>query len=156
MLPIEWEYPVRSSDNSIISRHSEIFCIKNYQRRVLTIISDDDSEAQQIFKSVFRIVEQNLPAADEPMMNILAWFENSKWIIHIFLRKQHRPAQYFEKGEKQILLSPASIDMGGVLIIPREEDYEKITKEDISDIFKQVCVDDFFISVIMDLLKKEL
>lgn len=156
MLPIEREYSTCKHDIPVIFRHSEIFCIKDYQRSVLTIISGNYHEAQRIFDLVFSILEKNMPFADEPMMNILAWFENSRWIIHIFPRKQHRPAQYFETGEKKILLSPASIDMGGVLIIPREEDYEKISKGDITDIFKQVSVDEFFMSVIMNLLKKEL
>lgn len=156
MLPIEREFKTHTPDKPIIFRQSEIYCIKDYQRGVLTIVSGNDSEAQRIFKLVFRIIEENMPFTDEPMMNILTWFENSRWIIHIFPRKQHRPAQYFATGEKQIMLSPASIDMGGVLIIPREADYEKISKDDISDIFKQVSADDFFMSVIMDMLKKEL
>ncbi|NEW83805.1 MAG: DUF4922 domain-containing protein, partial [Mariniphaga sp.] len=51
------------------------------------------------------------------------------------------PAQYFESGKMQIILSPASVDMGGVLITPREEDFIKISKQDVKDIFNQVCMD---------------
>jgi hypothetical protein len=40
------------------------------------------------------------------------------------------------------LLSPASVDMGGVFITPREEDFIKITSADISGIFKQTCLTD--------------
>jgi hypothetical protein len=80
------------------------------------------------------------PELDEPMLNILAYFENDEWLIHIFPRILHRPGQYFESGDKQILLSPAAVDMGGVLITPREEDYLKISREDAVDIFRQVCM----------------
>jgi hypothetical protein len=48
--------------------------------------------------------------------------------------------QYFETGDKQIVLSPAAVDMGGVLITPREEDFIRISKEDVIDIFEQVCL----------------
>ena len=44
----------------------------------------------------------------------------------------------FQEGEQNILLSPASVDMGGTLIMPLEKDFEKITREDIEDIFSQV------------------
>jgi len=156
MLPIESEFEENLPETISVSINTKIYFLRNYLRRVVTICSNDESVIHRIFESVFRILQDSLPPSDEPMINIITWFEDGKWIIHIFPRKQHRPSQYFETGEKQILLSPASIDMGGVLIIPRERDYEKIKKDDIADIFNQVSVDDFFISVLMDRLKKEL
>lgn len=75
---------------------------------------------------------------EEPMMNILTGFENGKWQVFVFPRLAHRPWQYFEEGETNILLSPASVDLGGVLITPLEKDFSKITKEDIADIFSQI------------------
>ncbi|MCK7525597.1 MAG: DUF4922 domain-containing protein [Ignavibacteriales bacterium] len=40
------------------------------------------------------------------------------------------------------LVSPAAIDLGGVCVFPREEDFNRITKEMIADIFKEVFVDE--------------
>ncbi|MCK7533375.1 MAG: DUF4922 domain-containing protein [Marinilabiliales bacterium] len=42
----------------------------------------------------------------------------------------------------KILLSPASVDIGGVFITPREEDFGKITAADISGILQQVCLNE--------------
>ena len=51
------------------------------------------------------------------------------------------------------MFSPASVDMGGVLITPREEDFNKLRMGDVQDIFQQVCLDqekfDQLVSVIM-------
>ena len=91
------------------------------------------------------------PNEVEPMLNILALFKNGEWIIHIFPRTLHRPAQYFEKEDKQIVLSPAAVDMGGVLITPRQEDFDKTSKKDVIDIFKQVCLEH---SIIMKLINE--
>jgi hypothetical protein len=77
----------------------------------------------------------------EPMMNVLCTFANGKWIIHLFPRKAHRPSQFFEEGNRQILISPGSVDFGGVFITPRREDFDKFTKEDIVDVLSQVCLD---------------
>ena len=92
------------------------------------------------------------PAEPEPMLNMLASFEGSRWTVHIFPRKLHRPWQYFETGEKQILLSPASVDMGGILITPRKEDFEKLTMHVARDIFEQVCLGEpAFAGIVNDL-----
>ena len=74
------------------------------------------------------------------MLNILASYENRRWTVHIFPRQLHRPWQYFDEGEKQLLLSPASVDLGGVLIMPREEDFKKISMTAVQDILEQVCL----------------
>jgi hypothetical protein len=76
------------------------------------------------------------------MMNILAYFQTGKWIIHLIPRKLHRPSQFYANGNDQILLSPASVDLGGVLITPREEDFIKMTVNDLKDILRQVCMSD--------------
>ncbi len=61
-------------------------------------------------------------------------------MVHVFPRVLHRPACYFAEGDEQILISPASVDMGGVFITPRPEDFEKITAEDVASILNQVCL----------------
>ena len=73
----------------------------------------------------------------EPMINMLSYYQKG-WQVLLFPRHRHRPWQYFEEGEKNILLSPASVDMGGTLITPLEKDFAKISREDIMDIFSQV------------------
>jgi ATP adenylyltransferase/5',5'''-P-1,P-4-tetraphosphate phosphorylase II len=114
----------------------------DYLRTILTFSARDNDQIISLFSKLFVELKALQPEEAEPMLNILASFQGSRWTVHIFPRQLHRPWQYFEKGEKQILLSPASVDMGGVLITPREEDYDKISMKDTEDIFRQVCLDD--------------
>ncbi len=118
-----------------------IFHWPNYQRGTISLNGKNKVDLIECFNRVYRKLQILQPDEVEPMLNILAIFEHGEWIIHIFPRTLHRPAQYFESGEKQLILSPASVDMGGVLITPREEDFIKISKEDVQDIFKQVCLE---------------
>jgi hypothetical protein len=76
------------------------------------------------------------------MLNILVYHTNEGWVIHLIPRKLHRPSQFFADGTGQILLSPASVDLGGVIITPREEDFLKLNVNDVKDIFRQVCFDE--------------
>lgn len=75
------------------------------------------------------------------MMNILTWYEEGKWSSCIFPRAQHRPSCYFAEGDENILLSPASVDMGGVFITPLEKDFRKIDAEHLEKILSEVCLD---------------
>jgi len=105
-------------------------------RRFLVLESDSKEPLEMCGYHVFSFVS-NLQKGEEPMINILAYYRD-RWQIFVFPRDKHRPWQYFEEGEKNILLSPASVDMGGTLITPLEKDFNKITREDIIDIFSQI------------------
>jgi len=77
----------------------------------------------------------------EPMMNILSSYEEgSGWRIIIFFRKKHRPDAYFAEDDSNILVSPASIDLGGVFIVPLEKDFNKIDKDSVKQIYREVAM----------------
>lgn len=75
------------------------------------------------------------------MRNILMWTdsEDSLHILHI-PRLAHRPDCYFAEGEQQMLVSPGALDMAGVIILPRKEDFDRITSADIRRIYSQVSL----------------
>ena len=126
-----------------------IFHWPDYHHGIITLKGNDKIDLIACFNQIYMQLQVHQPNEVEPMINILISFKNGEWIIHIFPRTLHRPAQYFEKGDQQIVLSPAAVDMGGVLITPRKEDFDKITQGDLIDIFKQVCLEH---SIIMKLI----
>jgi len=139
-LPIEKDFTngkccqmVRQIENVVISHWPD------YQRGIITLKSNNKKELIDCFGKIYARLHILTPDEKEPMLNILTFFEQGKWVIHIFPRTLHRPMQYFETGEKQIVLSPAAVDMGGVFITPREDDFIKITPDVVKDIFSQVC-----------------
>lgn len=76
---------------------------------------------------------------DEPRYNMFAWRNNNDLFTMVYFpRNVHRPSCFFENGEKKIMVSPGALDMSGIIVIPHEEDFEKITSEDIKKIFKEV------------------
>lgn len=90
------------------------------------------------------------------MLNVLCYWKNDRWYIHLFPRKLHRPSQFFAEGDAQILLSPASVDFGGVFITPRKEDFDKINAEDIADIFSQVTLSEKDFGILKEKIANEL
>jgi hypothetical protein len=120
----------------------EIWHWTNYLRGILTLKGSGKEELADVFDHFFNKFSLLQPGKPEPMLNILAYYSGEGWIVHLFPRKLHRPSQFYATGNDQILLSPASVDLGGAIITPREEDFDKINKDGITDIFSQVCVDE--------------
>jgi ATP adenylyltransferase/5',5'''-P-1,P-4-tetraphosphate phosphorylase II len=151
-LPIETEFK-SSGHSSVVFNHQgvSVWGWKNYQRGIISITGNDANALTSVFETLYEMLKNMQPNEVEPMLNILALFENDEWVVHVFPRRLHRPSQYFAEGDQQIVLSPASVDMGGVVITPRKEDFEKITEADVSNIFEQVCMPD---EVINSLLKQ--
>lgn len=134
-----------------------IFGWYDYLRYPLTFTGTDNIELESFFNRLYLVLQREMNTVEEPMMNVLACHTGENWVIHVFPRKKHRPAQYFESAEKQILLSPASIDMSGVLIMPRENDFNNITVNDIKDIFNQVVTDSEVVNrIISQLVNQDL
>jgi ATP adenylyltransferase/5',5'''-P-1,P-4-tetraphosphate phosphorylase II len=113
----------------------------DYLRRMITLQSDSKSDLLEIFAKIYGILAALQPQESEPMLNMLCYAGKDEWTVHIFPRTKHRPSQFFAQGRDQLLISPASVDLGGVFITPRNEDFEKISKEDIIDILNQITIE---------------
>ncbi len=141
-MPIEKEASLLFEDAIKIKKDDGLFIysITKYLRNLFVIESANKEKIIAEFNNLYRIIRDKTNSTEEPMMNVIASFDE-KWRVFIFPRKAHRQTQYFASGKEQILLSPAAVDFGGLLITPREEDFLKITLNDIEDIFQQTTIE---------------
>ncbi len=138
-MPIEKELSM--CKKSIIAEEEDIsvYSLTEKIPGVFGIESSDAVKASDAFEKLYA----QLPVTageEEPMLNILVSFGEGQWTILVFVRIKHRPSHYFAEGEANILLSPASVDMGGVLITPLEKDYIKIGADQIGEIIGEVLL----------------
>ena len=76
----------------------------------------------------------------EPRYNLFAWQDKQRgFTMAYFPREGHRPACYTATGGEQLLVSPGALDMAGLLVTPRKEDFDKIIESDITQIYKEVA-----------------
>ncbi|NLT02423.1 MAG: DUF4922 domain-containing protein [Bacteroidales bacterium] len=80
--------------------------------------------------------------SEEPMVNLLGWFEDDQWQLLLFPRKAHRPTCYSATDDSQRLISPASVEMSGLMVVSRYEDYQNVTAEEVKTIFSEVAWSD--------------
>lgn len=138
-MPIEDELRAIKRKHGRILKHKPeltVTAVEDGLRRFVLLESKERAVLKDSFQHILETIRALQPG-EEPMINMLSYFDDG-WQILVFPRERHRPWQYFADGEKNILLSPASVDMGGMLITPLEKDFNKITSEDIKDIFSQV------------------
>jgi ATP adenylyltransferase/5',5'''-P-1,P-4-tetraphosphate phosphorylase II len=140
-LPIENEFEYLESHFSEILHQNEkikISAIENYIRRFISIVSGDKNEIETNFQRIYQNLETG--NGEEPMMNILCSFLGGKWRLIIFPRDKQRSSHFFRTDDKRIVVSPASVEMGGVFVLPNEKDFLKITIEEIEEIFGEVTI----------------
>jgi hypothetical protein len=65
------------------------------------------------------------------------------------LRQKHRPDAYFAEGKNRIFVSPGAIDMAGVIITPRLNDYKRLDCNTIRYIYQEVSLPEDMMNIIM-------
>jgi len=142
-LPVEKDFGNPDLGTAAVSSEGvELRLWSGYGRGMLTLAGSDSRAIDNAFSRFYGTFAATQPERPEPMLNMLAYHSAGRWTVHIVPRRVHRPSCYFAAEQERILLSPASVDMGGVFITPREEDYNKITAADISSILGEVCLSD--------------
>ena len=140
--PISEEEYLEALNLEQVADSTGVFSLRGYVCPGIVIITRTSHANQMLFEKIYHA----LPIAegqDEPMMNVLAWTyrssgDGTKRIVSVIIpRSKHRPDCYYQKGKKQLLVSPGALDMAGLLITPREEDYQKITAEQAQSIIAE-------------------
>jgi len=141
-MPLDSEYEeIKQKYGRLIHSGEEVkvFAVDDSLRKFISIESGSLTVLTKTFNK-FLEAFSHPETGEEPLLNVLSNYAKDHWRVIVFLRGKHRPAAFFAEDENKILLSPASVDVGGVCVVPREEDFDKITKENLSGIFKEVFI----------------
>lgn len=141
-MPVEQEISTLLANSQVIMRNNfiSVYAISNYLRNFFLLESDHLDSVVEGFTKLYVSIG-NMGDESEPLMNIIVTFDEV-WRVFVFPRKAHRPKEYFLNGENKIVISPAAVDFGGLVITPREEDFYKVTEKEIQSVFRQTSLDD--------------
>lgn len=119
---------------------NRICTLDGYPIPILAIVAREEEKAATLFRRVYAA----LPCHDEdtePMLNALAWKHGQSVVTIIFPREKHRPNCYYsENPEEKMLISPGALDMAGLVITPRKEDFERLTPPLLASIIGEVAL----------------
>lgn len=107
--------------------------------KVFVIDATDHEAGARLFRRLYDAIP--VPEGEkEPMMNLLCYSTPAGVRLVVIPRKRHRPSFYGMETEEQMLISPASVDMGGVFITPLEKDFNRVDADVIRRIFDELCL----------------
>lgn len=139
-LPVDREYEQLLKHNSRClkqDKNGAIYMIDSFLRECVIFESDNIKWVEENFNHILTKCFLN-EGGQEPMINVLANFCCGTFRLFLFPRAAQRPLFFYKTGNDKIVVSPASVEMGGTIITPRKEDFEKITKQDVIRIFEEV------------------
>ncbi len=157
-----WPELVNLHGNWVVDSESiRIAGVDDGLRKFVVLQSDSDTAITERFETLyssFEALNDELhpgQTMEEPMFNIISSFRDGKWTVIVFLRRKHRPYQFFEESEdKKILFSPASVDFGGVCITPVEIDFKRIDRALLTNMFNQLSVGPEHLRLVLNALHK--
>ena len=114
---------------------ADIAVTSGYIPGLPVITAPDGASATAAFLRVLRSLPVS-PATGEPQLNILCW-KDTLFRTLVIPRKAHRPSCYFAPEDRAVRISPASVDLGGVFIVPVEDDFRRVNAQVLRDIVKE-------------------
>ena len=141
--------PIDQEASALIARHGKeliqggpvrLIALAGLLRPFFVLESDDESALEYTIKQLLSLLPESQASPEEPLLNIIVRWEGF-WRVLLYPRTRHRPSFFFQEGPKKILISPAAVDMGGLSIAPRHEDFSKLSRHDLERMFAEVCLD---------------
>ena len=130
----------------------DISLIEEYPCPAMLIRSRSQYGDEQLFRRLYEAMPLRADEV-EPMMNIVSWRYRDEYLSVVFLRSKHRPDCYYAEGDEQYIISPGALDMAGLFITPRQEDFERLTPERALSILAEVSLDKEELEQLIDRLK---
>ena len=139
VLPLQtnWQRLSRSLTDVIsLNDEEKISVLRDFLVPAFVIISKSEDSDEELFHRLYRSMPMRGDES-EPMMNIIAWRKGDEFISVVIPREKHRPDAYFTEGEAQMMVSPGALDMAGLIITPREEDFSKINLDKATALLRE-------------------
>ena len=117
-----------------------IYNVKGYVVPLFVITAQKVSAAVEMLKRLLAA----MPLVDgecEPRMNVMVYSTPADgYAVVVVPRSEHRPACYYAADASQRLVSPGTLDMAGLVVTPRECDFESIAADEAVALLREVAM----------------
>ena len=126
-------------DFLISEQDASLYHYSKFTTGIFALKAETSKSAAKMFYRLLDCVE--LQDGDkEPQFNLFTWWQDGEFRSIVILRSRHRSHHYFSDGPDHLTMSPGCADMGGVFIVPVEDEYHKITPELLTEMVQEVSV----------------
>ena len=144
-MPLDKEFPgLKSKFAKTLKPGGEpsVYAVDDGLRRYFALEGKEQQPIEEIFGKLYEVLDRDFKDPDEaePMLNVLSGYFDGQYRVLVFPRAKHRPSHFYAEGDEKLVLSPASVDLGGLCITPREEDFHSIKRKTLQEIFDEIIV----------------
>lgn len=152
-MPIEGE--IRPKERRVFVKRIDGVSIERARdvgREVVILNGASPAAVEGVFQRLLDAFRDVLLSEREPMLNLICAGQEQGYVLLVFPRAKHRPDAFFRTGDGRVAISPAAVEMGGVVVAPREKDFERLDAPLVEEIFREVTLDAETVAEVMDAL----
>ena len=148
---------ISEADNTLeyltSNQDAKLYHYNKFTSGVFVLRAETAKSAAKLF---YRLLDcADIPEGEkEPMFNLFTYWKDSEFRSVVVFRSRHRSHHYFSDGPDHLTMSPGCADMGGVFIVPVEEEYDKMTEALLGDMVEEVSISKDEESVIINRLTR--
>lgn len=103
---------------------------------IFVIRSHREADGRELFQKLYDALPKHADDT-EPMMNVVSWRDAGDVVLVVIPREKHRPDCYYATDATQRMVSPGALDMSGLIVTPREDDFLALTADEAAAILHE-------------------
>ena len=118
---------------------AHLFHYGKYLNGIFALRASTSKSAAKLF---YRLLDcADIPEGEsEPLFNLISWYSEGEFRSVVVFRTSHRSHHYWTNGPDHLTMSPGCADMGGCIIAPVPEDFEKLDSALLTDLLTEVTL----------------
>lgn len=145
LMPLECDVERSLDDSKEVLRlvaslpDARLYHYSRFTSGVFVLESETAKSAAKIF---YRLIDcaETPEGETEPLFNLFTFYRGGLFRSIMVFRSRHRSHHYFCEGPDHLTMSPGCADMGGMFIVPVPEEFEKITRDLLSEMVREVSI----------------
>lgn len=118
----------------------EVFTLRDYRLQILIASGSKMNTIAAWFAETLHRFAALTASPVEPLLNLVVTYDSQAWTVYLFPRAKHRPSCYYAEGVQQLTISPAGIDLTGVLVVPDPNHFAHLTTHDVERIYAEITL----------------
>ena len=119
----------------------EVFTPRDYRLNILIASGSEMNTIAVWFEDLLSRLATLTSATAEPLLNLVVTYDTHRWTVYVFPRGKHRPSCYYAEGAGKLTISPAGIDLTGILVVPDPNHFARLTANNVERIYTEVTLD---------------
>lgn len=121
-------------------KEAELFHFKKFAKGIFLLRARTPKSVTKLFYRLLDCASRKEGEA-EPRFNLFTWIRNGEYRALVIFREKHRSRHYFQSGPDHLAMSPGCVDMAGLFIAPRADDFAKLDSRLLDDMIAEVTID---------------